>query len=65
MKTFLNFFREGTSESMTRLSTFIIVINSCLLSWVCYFSDKDMTGLILGMLGMVLTAKVTQSVKGE
>ena len=65
MDKFLNFFREGTPESMTRLCTFTVTISSCILAWTSFFTDKDMTGLILGMLGMVLTAKVTQSVKGE
>lgn len=65
MEWFKNFFRDNTTESMTRLCTFIVVVSSCLLSWISFFTGKDMNTLILGMLGLVLTAKVAQKVKEE
>jgi hypothetical protein len=65
MQFFLNFFREQTTESMTRLCTFIVCVSCCGLSWYSTMQGKNNDTLILGMLAMVLTAKVTQKNKEE
>jgi hypothetical protein len=63
MEFIKNFFRENTSESMTRACMLIVVVSSCGLAWYCAYTGKNLETLILGMLAMVLTSKVIQKTK--
>lgn len=64
MASFGNFFKEGTSESMTRLMSFILIASVATLvvaSIVLAILEKlDLVfvGLILSLAGAALTGKV-------
>lgn len=60
LKTFIaNFFRDGTSESMVRLLSFMCVVTACILAF-SHIGDK--LTLIGIFLGAGLTSKVGQKI---
>lgn len=60
---FANFFREGTSESMMRLLSFMCVLTACVISISMLFVGKDLSVLVGILLGAGITGKAVQKLK--
>lgn len=63
IKFIAGFFREGTPESSSRLIAFVVGLNCCALMWYSAINAKSLDTLILGALGIVLTAKFANKTK--